>query len=104
MTPTDDPQQIEQEIEKTREQLGGTVEALARKTDVKAQAKQKLEDTKAAVTGKTEELRAKAREASPDGAGTAAAQASQKARENPLPLAAVGAFVAGILVGRITKR
>jgi ElaB/YqjD/DUF883 family membrane-anchored ribosome-binding protein len=99
-----DPAQIQREIEQTREELGNTVEALAQKTDVKAQAKQKVEETKAAVTEKTEELLGKAREASPDGAAAAANQASQKARENPLPVAAVGAFLAGFLAGRITKR
>ena len=35
----DDPDQLRQEIERTREQLGETVEALVYKTDVKARAK-----------------------------------------------------------------
>lgn len=38
----DDPQALREEIERTREQLGATVEALAAKADVKAQAQQKL--------------------------------------------------------------
>jgi hypothetical protein len=29
---------------------------------------------------------------------------TQKARENPIPVAAIGAFVAGFLIGRLTKR
>ena len=98
------PDQIQQEIEQTREELGDTVEELAKKADVKAQAKQKVAETKASVTEKKEQLLGKAREASPDDATTAAAQASQKARENPLPVAAAGAFMAGFLAGRITKR
>ncbi len=99
-----DPEQIQREIEETREQLGDTVEALAEKTDVKAQAKRKLEDTKAQVAEKKEALLGKAREASPDGAASAATQASQKARENPLPLAVAGALAVGFLAGRLRRR
>ncbi len=104
VTATSEPEQVERQIEETREQLGETVEALAQKTDVKAQAKQKLDDTKANVSAKTERLVGKAKEASPETTSEAAAQASQAARENPLPLAALGAFAAGFLTGRITKR
>lgn len=53
---------------------------------------------------KKEQLLGKARESSPDGAVSAASQASQKARENPVPLAVAGAFVAGFLVGRAFRR
>ncbi len=38
------PAEIRAEIDQTREELGDTVEALAEKTDVKAQAKAKDED------------------------------------------------------------
>jgi hypothetical protein len=38
----DDPEQLRQDIVRTREQLGETVEALVAKTDVKAQAKEKV--------------------------------------------------------------
>ena len=98
-----DPEQIQRDIEKTREELGGTVEALAEKTDVKAQAKQKLDSTKASLADKREQLLGKAKEASPDGAATVATQASEKAGENPLPLAAAGAFALGFLVGRARR-
>ena len=37
-------------------------------------------------------------------ASSAAGQAQQKARENPVHAAAVGAFVGGFLFGRLTKR
>ena len=42
MTSGRPPEQIEREIERTREELGETVEALAAKTDVKAAARRKL--------------------------------------------------------------
>ena len=100
----DNPAEMREEIERTRQDLGDTVAALAEKTDVKAQAKRKVQETKATVVDRKNELVGKAKEASPASASSAATQASQKARENPLPLAALGAFAAGFLAGRITKR
>ena len=101
---SDDPEQIRQEIEETRQELGDTVEALAAKTDFKEQAKRRAADTKASVNAKKEELLGKARQASPEGAQSAASQATTKARENPVPVAAIGAFAAGFLLGRLSSR
>lgn len=103
VTDTQDSEQIQRDIEKTREELGDTVEALTGKADVKTQAKQRIDQTKTTITEKKEQLLGKAKEASPDTASTATVQVSQKARENPLPLAAGTAFVFGFLAGRITK-
>jgi len=128
-----DPEEIQREIEQTRAELGDTVEALAAKADVKAQAKNKIDETKASVSEKLDETKAsvtekidetmasvtekieetkasaehlfaKAKEVSPDSAATAASQASQKARENPVPTTAIAAFGAGFLLGRLSKR
>jgi ElaB/YqjD/DUF883 family membrane-anchored ribosome-binding protein len=99
-----EPEEIQREIEETREQLGDTVEALAQKADVKAQAKQKFEETKTSVSEKKEQLFGKARETAPEDVTAAAAQASQKAQENPLPVAAAAAFGVGFLIGRLTRR
>jgi len=104
VTASSDPEDIRREIESTREELGDTVAALAAKADVKAQAKQKIEDTKAAVTGKKDELMGKAKEASPQTASTAATSVSQKARENPVPVTAAGAFAFGFLAGWAMRR
>ncbi len=86
VTDSQDPEQIQRDIERTREELGDTVEALAEKADVKAQAKQKIDQTKASVAEKKEQLLGKARQASPDSAATAATQASQTARQEPAAL------------------
>jgi ElaB/YqjD/DUF883 family membrane-anchored ribosome-binding protein len=99
-----DPEQISEEIEATRQELGDTIEALAEKTDVKAQAQHKLEETKASINEKKDDLLGKARQASPEGAVSAANQASQKARANPVPIAAIGAFALGFVLGRVTAR
>lgn len=98
------PEEIRQDIGGTREELGDTVEALAGKADVKAQAKAKVEETKQTVAAKKDELLGKARSASPEGATSAAAQLSQKARENPVAVRIAGAFVAGFVAGRLTSR
>lgn len=104
MTDSPDPEQLQREIERTREELGDTVAALTAKADVKAQAKQKLDEARTSAAVKGEQLREKAKEISPDSASTAAAQVSQKAKENPAPLAAAALFAAGFLVGRRSRR
>ena len=110
-----DPEQLREEIETTRQELGDTVEALAHKTDVKAQVSEQAEQTKAQVheridqtretaTQKADDFVGRAKEISPDSAMTAASNAAQKGRENPVPVAAVGAFALGFLIGRVSSR
>ena len=98
------PEEIQRDIERTREELGDTVAAVAHKADVKAQAKEKVEDIKAKAEAKKDEFGSKAKEASPDGATAGAQQVASKAQENPLPFAVAGAFALGLLVGRLTSR
>jgi ElaB/YqjD/DUF883 family membrane-anchored ribosome-binding protein len=102
--PPEDPEQLRAEIERTRRDLGDTVAALAEKTDVKARAREKVSEVRHNVSEKKTELMGKARESSPDGADSAAVQVRAKAQENPVPTAALAAFVGGFLFGRITKR
>jgi Protein of unknown function (DUF3618) len=100
----EDPAEMREEIERTRQDLGDTVAALAEKTDVKARAKDKVAEVKSNVTEKKTELMGRARESSPEGASSAATQVKTKAQQNPVPTAALAAFVGGFLFGRITKR
>jgi hypothetical protein len=102
--PEEDPALLREDIERTRRDLGDTVAALAEKTDVKTRAKEKVSEVRNNVTEKRTELMGKARESSPDGANSAAVQVRAKAQENPIPTAALAAFVGGFLFGRITKR
>lgn len=104
MSTAREPEQIQEEIEQTRSELGDTVEALAQKADVKAQAKRKVQETRASVAERKDELLGKATEVSPDSAVSVAAQASHKARANPLPFAALFAFAAGFVAGRLSRR
>jgi hypothetical protein len=81
----EDPGQIRQDIEHTREQMGDTVEALGYKADVPGRAKEAVSSRVDTVKEKVPSRR----------------QAAGMARENPLGLAvgatAVG-FVAGMLI------
>jgi chromosome segregation ATPase len=75
----DDQQALQEEIERTREHLGETVEALVAKADVKAQAQAKASQVKAQAQEKARQLtgRLKTKAAQTD----VKAQAQQKARD-----------------------
>jgi hypothetical protein len=69
-----DPEQIREEIEETRRELGDTVEALAAKADVKAHVQDRIERTRAS------------------------------ARANPAPLVVAGVCLAALVVWRLARR
>lgn len=98
------PEEIRADIEQTREALGDTVEALAEKTDVKAQARDRIDTAKETVTGKAGEFVSRAKEATPESAGAGAQQIGSTVQERPLPFATAGAFTAGVLVGWLLGR
>jgi chromosome segregation ATPase len=98
------PEEIEAEIGHTREELGDTVEALAAKADVKAQAKDKIADVRDTAQHKKDELASKARAATPDSVGAGAQQVASAVQRKPVPFAVAGAFAGGILVGWILRR
>jgi ElaB/YqjD/DUF883 family membrane-anchored ribosome-binding protein len=88
----EDPNAIRADIERTRAEMGDTVEALGYKADVKSRAKDRISETKDRLTGKVSDV-------APD--GHQVKRAAGVAQENPLGLAlggvAVG-FIAGMLV------
>jgi len=106
----EDPRDIEQRIETTRERMGETVEALSAKADVPGRVKGYMGDKKDAVaskvTGAKEKVTGVAGSATDTG-NQLVGQASQTAhkgagiaKENPLGLA-VGSVAAGFLVGML---
>jgi hypothetical protein len=104
VTDSNNPEEIRRDIEATREEMGDTVAAMAAKADVKAQAKQRVEATKAAVSNKTGALMGKAKAASPDTVSNGTASVAAQARQNPIPTAAAGAFAFGFLAGWVLRR
>jgi hypothetical protein len=95
-----DPEAIREQIEQTRDEMSGTVEALGHKADVKGRAKSAISERtdalKSKVTGATDRVS----DSTPDGQQVArgAKQAVGVAQENPLGLA-VGGIAAGFLLG-----
>ena len=98
------PDEVRHEIEQTREELGDTVEALAQKADVKAQAKERINSARGAAQLKKGEIAAKIKSTTPESATEGAQKVATTAKKNPLPLAAGAAFLAGFLVGRFSSR
>ena len=97
------PEEIEADIEAAREDLGDTVEALAAKTDVKARAKAKVDETKEAISEKVSGIGDSARQAAPESASAGAQQAATVAKQNPEYVALGGAFAAGVIAGWIIR-
>jgi hypothetical protein len=95
-----DPEVIRTEIDGAREELGETVAAVAEKTDVKKQAEAKKDELKEQVSAKAEALK----EAAPESAQEGMQQAQRLASENPVPVALAGAFLAGMVLGRLLSR
>jgi ElaB/YqjD/DUF883 family membrane-anchored ribosome-binding protein len=87
-----EPEAIRADIERTRAEMGDTVEALGYKADVKSRAKDKVTETKDRLTGKVSDTAPNKQQVR---------RAAGVAQENPLGLAIGGAavgFVVGLLV------
>jgi uncharacterized protein DUF3618 len=98
------PADIRADIEQTRVEVGDTVEALAAKTDVKAQAKAKVDEIKGNVRQRGEVLKSRAQSTTPESAQQGGQQVVAKVRENPAPVAIGGAILLGFVLGRLTGR
>ena len=97
-----DPEAIREQIEQTRDEMSGTVEALGQKADVKGRAKGAISDKKEALVSRVTGAGERVSDATPDGQQVAqgARRAVGVAQENPLGLA-VGGIAAGFLLGML---
>jgi Protein of unknown function (DUF3618) len=82
---TKEPDQIREEIEDTRGELGDTVAALAAKSDVRAQARKKLEEASETAKRKLSEV-------------------PETIQRNPGAVAAAGGAVAVVMLVRRRRR
>jgi len=105
----EEPDRIREQIEMTRAEMGETVDALGYKTDVKARAKDSIQDKKESVMGVAQSAKDRLVGASetvgdktPDSEQVKhqARRAKSVAQENPLGLA-VGAIAVGFLAGML---
>jgi hypothetical protein len=87
--PPEDIQELRQEIEDTREQLGDTVQRLAAKTDVKARARYKAAELTQKVKGKASQTQAQAT-ASAGNARSQVAEKTEAARQHVMPAVNAG--------------
>ena len=90
----EDQEALRAQIEQTRSELGETVEVLSAKADVKAQAKDKVDEGKAKLRDQQAQAKAKAQEV------------SAQAKSNPAPFAAAaaGAVALLLIVRRLRNR
>lgn len=116
--PPSEAEELREEIRQTREELGQTLETVAEKADVSAQAqqvkaqaqervderKEQLRQSQEAAKAKAAEVREQVEQATPEQARAVFGQLQHWARENPLPAAAIGLVVAGLLVRRLRRR
>jgi len=107
-TPTD-PEQLREEIEQTRAELGETAAALAAKTDVKARTKDAAADARARAAQAATDARARAAQAAAEAKDRAAqelalTQQQLKNRDvasvarRPVPMIVLAAAASGIAV------
>ncbi len=97
-----DPEAIREQIEQTRDEMSGTVEALGHKADVKGRAKSAISEKTDALKSKVTGVGGSVSDATPDGQQVkqGAKQAVGVAQENPIGLA-VGGIAAGFLLGML---
>lgn len=97
-----DPSEIREEIEDTRERMGETVEALGYKTDVKTRTKENVSGKVEAVRSKLGGVGSRANEATPgsEDVKQGARQAAGLAQDNPIGLA-LGSIAVGFLAGML---
>jgi hypothetical protein len=95
-----EPSQIREEIEETRNEMGDTVDALAYKADVKTRVKESVADKRDRFVDQIKGSTDKIGEASPDGDQVkhGARRAVGVAEENPIGLALAG-VAGGFLIG-----
>uniref|UniRef100_A0AAU2JYK4 DUF3618 domain-containing protein n=1 Tax=Streptomyces sp. NBC_00049 TaxID=2903617 RepID=A0AAU2JYK4_9ACTN len=112
-TPT--PDELREQVERTRDELGQTIEALAGKADIKAQAKEKTAAVKeqaaektAAIAdqirGKTQHAAQLVKDTTPDPVLDKADQVASVARANRKPLLVVGVALLVLLMVRRSRR
>jgi len=95
-------EEVRAQIEHTRSQLGDTVQALAEKADVKAQAQRKLEDVREKVRSSSLSSRAVSSGAAPR-ARQLSAEVAEQVRARPVAAVAMTAAL-GFVLGRLRRK
>ncbi|OPG08517.1 DUF3618 domain-containing protein [Microbispora sp. GKU 823] len=100
----DEIAEVRQEIERTRDHLGDTIEALAAKADVKGRVQERVHATTAAARTRVAGVTGRVREATPEPLRGAAGKVGEQAKRRSGLIAAAGAAgTALLLLRRITR-
>ncbi|MDQ3630851.1 MAG: DUF3618 domain-containing protein [Actinomycetota bacterium] len=96
-----DPEAIRQDIERQRDEMSETIDAIGYKADVSSRTKEAMTDRVDAVKDKVGMAKGKVSEKtmSTGDVKGGAQQVVGVAKDNPLGLAAIGSVVVGLLVG-----
>ncbi|KAA9380472.1 DUF3618 domain-containing protein [Microbispora cellulosiformans] len=102
----DEISEVRRDIERTRDDLGDTIEALAAKADIKGRAQERVHATMTAARARATGVAGRVREAAPPHMREAAGRAGEQVRTSPGLVAAAGAVVAAggavLLLRRMT--
>ncbi|MGI9156184.1 MAG: DUF3618 domain-containing protein, partial [Marmoricola sp.] len=96
--------EIEADIESTREQLGETVDALSRKLDVKSRAKDKVQDTKQRVTDQVAGTRARGQQLVAQAKDNATDENGKVTARVYAPAGATVAVLVGVIVFLVWRK
>lgn len=94
------PDELEADIERTRAELGATVDALAEKLDVKAQARNKVRDIKSGAEQRSRSVRASGEQAARRAKDAATDEHGSIKPAVPAGAALVAAIVLAVVIWR----
>lgn len=101
----DDVAKVRRDIERTRDDLGDTIEALAARADIRARVQERMHATASLAREKTAGVADRVRSATPEPIRGAAGKVTEQARRRPVAVAAgAGTLAAGaVIMGIITR-
>ncbi len=99
----EDARAVREAIAHDRAQLAETVEALARKADVKQRVRESVSHTAEQVQHKASAAREQLRNVTPDQAQSGVGKLVHAIEERPIPFV-IAALVAGLVIGRALTR
>lgn len=99
-----DADAVREAIARDRAELADTVQALARKVDVKERVREKVSKGTEQVQQKAGEVREQLRQVTPEPARSQLSVLVDMVKERPVPFLVTGALVVGLVLGRMWAR
>jgi hypothetical protein len=99
-----DASEVRQAIEQDRVELADTVQALARKADMKGRLRETVSRNGNLLQDKASDVVSKVREVTPEQVQSGLGSAADSVGQRPIPFGVGFAFFFGVLVGRVWRR